>query len=93
MSRAAHDAKASAAALSDDQDAGDFLVPFGRKYRGKRVREIPRPEIESYVAWLESDDAEKKGTPLSQVAQELKIAVQEFWAEADAAAAAGEQAS
>ncbi len=57
---------------------GDFRVPFGKKYRGKAVSEIPRTEIESYLDWLEAD-AQKKNTPLSLDALQLKQAVGLFY--------------
>lgn len=59
-------------------DLGEFVVPFGRKYKGKRLKEIPRKEIESYVAWLEGD-AEKKNTPLSYEVKVLKKAVELYY--------------
>lgn len=55
-------------------DAGDYRINFGKKYKGRRLRDIPRNEIESYVEWLESN-AEKRGVPLSEEARILKMAV------------------
>lgn len=55
-------------------DAGDYRISFGKKYKGKRLSEIPRKEIESYVDWLEAS-AEQKGVPLSDEARFLKMAV------------------
>lgn len=62
-------------------DPGDFQVPFGRKYKGKKVREIPRHEIESYLAWLEADSA-KKRAPIGYEVKLLKKAVEMFYASA-----------
>ena len=58
-------------------DPGDYRVGFGKKYKGKRLREIPRQEIESYVDWLEAS-ATRKGVPLSDEARYLKIAVSRY---------------
>lgn len=55
-------------------EAGDYRISFGKKYKGKRLSEIPRKEIESYVDWLEAS-AEQKGVPLSDEARFLKMAV------------------
>ena len=68
-------------------DPGEFRVPFGRKYRGKKVSEIPRDEIEGYLAWLE-DDAKKKRTPLSFEARLLRKAVDLYYGGDEPAAAA-----
>ncbi|MBI3554904.1 MAG: hypothetical protein HY074_01415 [Deltaproteobacteria bacterium] len=59
-------------------EPGDYLVPFGRKFRGKKVRDIPRADVESYLNWLEAD-ALKKGTPLSLEAKLLKQAVERYY--------------
>lgn len=53
---------------------GDYRIPFGKKYKGKRLSEIPRKEIESYLDWLEAS-AEQKGSPLSDEARFFKMAV------------------
>lgn len=46
------------------QDPGEYEVAFGRKYKGKKLKDIPVKELMSYLEWLEAD-AHKKGTPLS----------------------------
>lgn len=60
------------------QQLGEFEIQFGRKYRGRKLKEIPRKEIEGYVAWLEAE-AEKRGTPLSHNVKVLKYAVQNYF--------------
>jgi hypothetical protein len=67
-------------------DPGAFKVPFGRKYRGKAVKDIPRHEIESYLAWLETE-AEKKQAPLGFEVKLLKKAVELHYANVDSASA------
>lgn len=62
-------------------NGGDFIVPFGRKYRGKKVSEIPEAELRSYLSWLEGE-AEKKRVPLSFEAKVLKKAVEIYYADA-----------
>lgn len=57
---------------------GDFRIGFGRKYLGKKLREIPRDEIESYLDWIE-DSAAKKKTGLSVEARLLKDAVERYY--------------
>lgn len=58
-------------------DLGEFQVNFGRKYLGKRLKEIPKDEIVSYVSWLEQKAAEKKKGPDIHVTL-LKDAVDRF---------------
>jgi len=54
-------------------EPGDYLINFGRKYKGKKLSEIPKPEIESYIKWLENSDV-RPGTPLSYQVDVLKKA-------------------
>lgn len=58
-------------------DPGDYEVSFGKKYKGLKLREIPRNELEAYLDWLE-DNASKKGLPLSEEARFLKVAAGRF---------------
>ena len=67
----------SSAALASSKDPGDYRIGFGKKYKGLRLRDVPRPELEGYVEWLE-DNAAKKGLPLSEEAKYLKLAVEKF---------------
>jgi len=59
---------------------GDFQILFGKKYKGKRLKDIERKEIESYISWLESE-AEKKKVPLSHEVKILKRAVELYYRE------------
>lgn len=58
-------------------DPGDYRISFGKKYKGIKLRDIPRSELEGYIEWLE-DNASKKGLPLSEEARFLKVAVGRF---------------
>jgi hypothetical protein len=60
------------------KEPGDYLVSFGRKYKGKKLKEIPKPEIESYIKWLETS-ADKQGTPVSRQVQFLKDAYRRMY--------------
>lgn len=62
-------------------DPGDYTINFGRKYKGKKLKEIPRKEVESYIEWLEGS-ALKPGTALEQHLQYLKNAFERYSAEA-----------
>lgn len=82
LSEAGEESPAPAAVPNEP---GDYTVSFGRKYKGKKLKEIPKPEIESYIRWLESS-ADKQGTPVSRQVQFLKEAYRRFYgAEAPAA--------
>lgn len=73
-------------------DPGEFQVPFGKKYKGKKISEIPQQEIEGYLSWLEAD-AQKKRAPLSFEVRLLKKAVEMYYGSADEAGRAATEAS
>lgn len=56
----------------------EFMINFGRKYKGKRLKDIPRAELESYVKWLEAS-AVRDGTSLSFQVQQLKGAFERLY--------------
>lgn len=65
------------AGLTDEEvpsDPGEYRIAFGRKYKGRKLNEIPRPEMEGYIRWLESS-AVRPGTVLAHQVQILKNAV------------------
>lgn len=59
-------------------EPGDYKIDFGRKYKGKKLKEIPRAELESYIKWLDSSEVQD-GTPLSQKLEFLKIAFERLY--------------
>lgn len=61
-------------------EPGDYTIAFGRKYKGKKLREVPKSEMESYIAWLETS-AVRPGTPLSAQVQYLKNAFDRLYSE------------
>jgi hypothetical protein len=65
--------------------AGDFTINFGRKYKGKKLKEIARSELESYVKWLEAS-AVRDGTSLSFQVQQLKNAYERLHGPIESAA-------
>jgi hypothetical protein len=66
---------------------GDFTINFGRKYKGKKLKEISRSELESYVKWLEAS-AVRDGTSLSFQVQQLKNAYERLYGPLESAAVA-----
>ena len=72
----AHDT--TAAAPNNDNvtalDPGAYRIQFGKNFKGMLLRDIPMPELESYLEWLEAN-ASKNGTQLSSEVQALKNAV------------------
>ncbi len=59
---------------------GDYQISFGRKYKGKRISEVPKSELESYIKWLESS-AVREGTTLSYQVKHLKNAFDRMYGE------------
>lgn len=79
-------APAPAETSEDDGGAsepGDYTISFGRKYNGKKLKEIPKTELESYIQWLETS-AVRPGTPLSTQVQYLKNAFDRLYGGAPA---------
>ena len=37
-------------------DIGDWVIPFGKKYKGKRINEVPANELTSFRDWLVAQD-------------------------------------
>jgi phage recombination protein Bet len=54
-----------------DGDPGEYRVTFGRKYKGKKLKEVPKAEMENYIKWLEGQDV-RPGTALSSQLELLK---------------------
>jgi hypothetical protein len=59
-------------------DPGDFVIRFGKKFMGKRVRDVPENDLFSYVEWLEQSAA-KKNEPVSHEVSALKAAAHGFY--------------
>lgn len=66
------------------KDPADYQISFGKKYKGMKLRDIPRGELEGYIEWLE-DNAAKKGLPLSEEARFLKVAVGRYLNQSESA--------
>lgn len=63
---------------SSSQDLGDFRINFGKKYIGKRLKDVPQDEIEGYLKWLEGNSA-KKNQLLTPEVSLLKSAVERYY--------------
>jgi hypothetical protein len=57
---------------------GEFTISFGRKYKGRKLKDISRKELEGYIQWLESS-AVREGTPLSYQVKYLKAAFERLY--------------
>lgn len=60
--------------MKPPENPGDYLITFGKKLKGKRLKDVPRQELEGYIDWLEASAA-KQNLPLSDEARFLKVAV------------------
>lgn len=54
--------------------SANYVIPFGRKYKGRKLGEIPRSEVDNYVQWLEQSEI-KPGSPMEKYLKELKQAI------------------
>lgn len=78
----------SVSTLLDDSprrsvEPGEFTINFGRKYKGRKLKEIPQDEISSYIDWLENSNL-RPNTPLAEQLQFLKTAYHRLYTEAPA---------
>lgn len=72
-------------------NAGEFVINFGRKYKGRRVKDVPRGELESYLHWLEDKGAVRPGTALAHQVHALRTVVERFYGAANPPAQAATQ--
>lgn len=59
----------------DSEDLGEYEITFGRKYLGKKLKDVPKRDIESYLSWLTKETLKKGGAPSFEV-RALEKAVQ-----------------
>lgn len=55
---------------TSDQGVSEYRVPFGKKYRGKRLSEIDPFDLDSYIQWIKND-ANDKGKEITGVVAEF----------------------
>jgi hypothetical protein len=72
--------------LDTRERAGNYEIQFGKKYRGRKIREVPREELQSYLDWLTAT-AERKSQEVPYEAKLLKKAIELYYGEASAPAA------
>jgi len=51
--------------------SSDYVVTLGKKYKGKRLKDVPVAEMESYIEWLDQSDM-RPGSSMATQAAELK---------------------
>lgn len=56
----------------DLKDPWEFVIQFGKKYMGKKVKDIPYEDLKSYLEWLDSSMA-KKGQGRSPEVEQLRL--------------------
>lgn len=45
----------------------DYVIPFGKKYKGKKISDVPREELEDYIAWLENNSKNPNDPQLAEL--------------------------
>lgn len=63
-------------------DPGEYLLNFGRRFKGRKLKDIPRKELDSYLQWLETN-AVREGSVLSQQVRMLKDAYGRLYGETE----------
>jgi hypothetical protein len=59
-------------------EPGEFLISFGRKFNGRKLKDVRKSELKSYLEWLEGN-AGKQGSPVSKQARILRQAFERFY--------------
>lgn len=49
----------------------DYVIPFGRKYKGQRLKDLPKKDVAGYIAWLD-ENPPRSGTAIHHEIQKLK---------------------
>lgn len=68
-----------AADYEEDLNPGDYRITFGHKFKGLKLRDISKIDLEGYVDWLEARAA-RKGLPISEEVRFFKSAVERYLA-------------
>lgn len=53
-------------------EPGEYEVAFGKKYKGKKIKDIETGELGAFIEWCEAQ-ASQQGKPMSYEARQLKI--------------------
>jgi hypothetical protein len=56
--------------VNGSNPAGDWIIPFGKKYKGQRIKDLSQRDLEGFAKYL-LDSAEKQQKPLSRDAQDF----------------------
>ena len=72
-----------AASTKNPPSLGDYVIPIGKDYRGKKLKEVAKADLSGFVAWLETD-AIKKGQKLDGHALEFATKAKAYVAGASA---------
>jgi len=58
--------------ILEESDPADYVITFGKKLKGKKLKEVKKDELESFCNWLREQSNSEKG--LSQNASEMLTA-------------------
>lgn len=57
--------------------ADDYIIPFGKKYKGMRLSDVPLEELNKYADWLQSSAA-KENKPLNAQATDFCLRLETY---------------
>ena len=70
---------------NNNVEPGEYTISFGRKFKGKKLKDVPKEEVESYLKWIETN-AIREGTALSFQVRNLKNAFERLYGATEEAA-------
>lgn len=77
-SNSAHNGSGSMKSVQSDNSAGEYVIQVGKKYKGKKVKEVKPTELENYLNYLYNSASESK-KPVTKYVTELADAYQAYY--------------
>lgn len=66
----------------DSNGPGDYVIGFGKDYKGKKIKDVPQDKLRGFIGWAERKAAEEN-KPLTPEMQALKKATDAFYGPID----------
>lgn len=60
--------------------SGDYIIPIGKKYKGKRLKDVQPDVLADFILWIQ-DEAHKKGEVVDGMAAEFIATTKQYFAE------------
>lgn len=65
---------AAVSAVVNQTNPGDLIIKLGKKFNGKRIKDIPKGELLDYLNWFE-----EQGDIFKKPCEEIRTACKAYW--------------